>query len=339
MADGDAGEILHKARFGLWEQARSLSARSVLTWPQALCFAALALGIGAGIAASPEIAWRVAHAVFWALFAAATVLRLFAAAATLKDPGAPTGPVWQGPLPRYTILCPLYREAGSVAALATALDRLDYPRELLDVVLIVEADDDATRRAVEALPAAAHRRAIFVPPSAPRTKPKALNFALLQSDGAFVAVYDAEDAPHPQQLRAALDAFAAGGDRLGAVQSPLRVDNGETSWIASQFAAEYAIQFRGILPLLAHMNAPLPLGGAGNHFRREALMDAGGWDPFNVTEDADLGYRLARRGWRIGVIAQPVFEEGPATLPAWLRQRTRWIKGHLQTWLVLMRSP
>ncbi len=117
------------------------------------------------------------------------------------------------------------------------------------------------------------------------------------------------------------------------------IDNAPASWISRQFAAEYAIQFRQMLPLLAQVGLPLPLGGSSNHFRTELLRGAGGWDPFNVTEDADLGYRLARERLRAGVIAPPTYEEAPISLGAWRAQRARWIKGHLQTWLVLMRNP
>jgi cellulose synthase/poly-beta-1,6-N-acetylglucosamine synthase-like glycosyltransferase len=271
------------------------------------------------------------------VFGAFVVMRLFAAGASLSR-GPATASGWRGPAPVYTLLCPLHREAASVPALIAALERLDYPVDKRDVKLVVEADDAGTIAAIEAQTLPIGFELVRVPPASPRTKPKALNYALAGARGEFVAVFDAEDTPQPDQLRAALDAFAA-DPRLGAVQSPLLVDNAEASWIASQFAAEYAIQFRGILPLLAHVRAPLPLGGAGNHFRRKALEDAGGWDPFNVTEDADLAYRLARRGWRLGVIDAPTWEEAPAALGPWLRQRSRWIKGHLQTWLVLMRNP
>src|SRR5262249_40117501 len=126
---------------------------------------------------------------------------------------------------------------------------------------------------------------------------------------------------------------------LACVQAPLVVDNAEASWIARQFAAEYAIQFREILPFLAELDLPLPLGGTSNHFRVDALRRVGGWDAWNVTEDADLGYRLARDGYRSGVIGPPTYEEAPVTFDAWRKQRTRWIKGHMQTWLVLMRQP
>lgn len=185
----------------------------------------------------------------------------------------------------------------------------------------------------------AHIEVVIVPPSSPRTKPKALNAGLALARGEYVAVYDAEDRPHPQQLRAALAAFEDGDEKLACVQAPLVVDNADQSWIARQFAAEYAIQFSEILPLLARLRLPLPLGGSSNHFRTNVLRECGGWDPNNVTEDADLGYRLARDGYLGDVIGPPTWEEAPVTFRAWRRQRARWIKGHMQTWLVLMRDP
>jgi cellulose synthase/poly-beta-1,6-N-acetylglucosamine synthase-like glycosyltransferase len=185
----------------------------------------------------------------------------------------------------------------------------------------------------------AHIEVIIVPATAPRTKPKALNAGLALARGEYVVVYDAEDRPHPVQLLAALAAFEAGGEKLACVQATLDIDNAGVSWIARQFAAEYAIQFREVLPLLARLKLPLPLGGTSNHFRAAALTAAGAWDPFNVTEDADLGYRLARDGYHADVIGPPTFEEAPITFGAWLKQRTRWIKGHMQTWMVLMRDP
>jgi cellulose synthase/poly-beta-1,6-N-acetylglucosamine synthase-like glycosyltransferase len=288
-------------------------------------------------ALAPAAAFAAARFVWFAAFGAAVVLRLFAAAATMMR-DRPRTPGWQDDLPVYTLLCPLHREAAVAPRLVAALARLDYPTDRRDVKLIIEADDHETRAALDAIDLPAGFSVVETPPAAPRTKPKALNYALAAARGDFIAVYDAEDYPHPRQIRAALDAFAHDA-RLGAVQAPLLVDNAASSWIASQFAAEYAVQFLGILPLLAHIGAPLPLGGASNHFRRAALDDAGGWDPFNVTEDADLAYRLARRGWRLGVIDPPTWEEAPARFGPWFRQRTRWIKGHLQTWLVLMRNP
>jgi cellulose synthase/poly-beta-1,6-N-acetylglucosamine synthase-like glycosyltransferase len=305
--------------------------------PQLLALLALLGALAWAIRTAPEPTLTALHYGAMALFAAAVLWRLFAASnlsRTLWRLAAPSE------FPLYTILCPLYREANVVGDLAEALSRLDYPSHRLDIKLLVEEDDPETvAAALSAGAGARHVEVLIIPARAPRTKPKALNVGLLHAQGEFVAVYDAEDRPHPQQLRAALAAFEDGGHRLACVQAPLSIDNADASWIARQFAAEYAIQFREILPLLARLGLPLPLGGSSNHFRTEILRAAGGWDPFNVTEDADLGYRLGRDRFQTGVIGPPTYEEAPVTFGAWLSQRSRWIKGHLQTWLVLMRDP
>lgn len=215
----------------------------------------------------------------------------------------------------------------------------EYPRERLQIILALEADDEATRAAVDALGLQAPYEIVLAPLEGPRTKPKALNIALAHARGEFCTIYDAEDRPHPYQLTTALAAFREGAPNLACVQAPLLADNAGASWISAQFAAEYAIQFLTLLPLFSRLGLPLPLGGTSNHFRVDVLREIGGWDSYNVTEDADLGYRLARQGWRAEVIGAPTYEEAPVTVGAWRRQRTRWIKGHLQTWFVLMRNP
>ncbi|HVY87083.1 MAG TPA: glycosyltransferase [Caulobacterales bacterium] len=311
----------------------------MLSLPQFVVLSALIAGFVWASRTYPETSWTVAHAAAFVLFALAILWRLFAAASLAPVRSRLFTPARDGVWPTYTILCPLHREADVVFGLVAALNRLDYPAESLDIQLLVEADDPETIAAALAAAAAQHIEVVIIPRAAPRTKPKALNVGLMRARGEFLAVYDAEDRPHPAQLRAALAAFAEGGDDLACVQAPLVIDNASAAWIARQFAAEYAIQFREILPLLARLGLPLPLGGTSNHFRVDALARSGGWDPNNVTEDADLGYRLARNGLRMGVIAPPTWEEAPITLGAWLKQRTRWIKGHIQTWLVLMRNP
>ncbi|MCG8443256.1 MAG: glycosyltransferase, partial [Caulobacterales bacterium] len=242
-------------------------------------------------------------------------------------------------MPVYTIIAPLYREANVARELVAALQRLDYPEDKLDIKLALEADDFDTQRAVRELALDARFELLVVPPGRPRTKPRALNYALAFARGDFVVVYDAEDQPHPGQLRAALAAFEAGGERLVSVQAPLDWWNAGDTWLTRQFALEYAAQFRVLLPAFARWGAPFPLGGTSNHFRREALERAGGWDPHNVTEDADIGFRLVEDGGRLGVIAPPTMEEAPTTVGPWLGQRTRWIKGFMQTWGVRSRRP
>ena len=242
-------------------------------------------------------------------------------------------------LPVYTVIAALYREAASVDGLLRAIEQFDYPAEKLDVIIAVETDDHETRAAIAARSNRIPITVIPVPPRGPRTKPKALNVALPFARGTFTVIYDAEDRPEPNQLRHALQAFRAGGADLACVQARLCIDNSADSWLAQLFTAEYAGQFDVFLPGLAALRLPLPLGGSSNHFYTATLRDVGSWDPYNVTEDADLGMRLARFGYRTGVIDSATYEEAPARLGPWLRQRTRWFKGWLQTWLVHMRQP
>jgi cellulose synthase/poly-beta-1,6-N-acetylglucosamine synthase-like glycosyltransferase len=332
-----AAAALDAARFRLARNSPALSAHRTFTMVQVWAAVGL-LGalVWAALRDGAQL-WAALHAIAWSGFAVVIGLRLFAAAASLA-PRRALGAEWSAPLPLYTILCPLYREAEVAADLVASLKRLDYPADRLDVKLILEEDDVETISLLAAMRLEPPFQLLIVPSAPPHTKPKALNYALAHARGEFLVVYDAEDAPDPQQLRAALDAFAA-DPTLACVQAPLRIDNARARWISGQFAAEYAIQFDAVLPLLARMRLPLPLGGTSNHFRADVLRELGAWDPFNVTEDADLGYRLAREGWGAGMIAPPTWEEAPVSLGAWLKQRTRWIKGHMQTWLVLMRAP
>ncbi|MDF3813650.1 MULTISPECIES: glycosyltransferase [Rhodopseudomonas] len=242
-------------------------------------------------------------------------------------------------LPVYTVIAALYHEANSVAALIRAIDALDYPREKLDVILVVEPNDLATRAAIARLRPKPHLRVLIAPPDKPQTKPKALNYALAFARGSFIAIFDAEDRPEPGQLHAALSAFRTHGADTACAQASLCVDNISHSWLSRTFAVEYVGQFDMLLPGMSELGLPLPLGGSSNHFRTSVLREVGGWDPFNVTEDADLGLRLARFGYRSVTFASTTFEEAPIAFGNWLRQRSRWMKGWLQTWQVHMRHP
>jgi cellulose synthase/poly-beta-1,6-N-acetylglucosamine synthase-like glycosyltransferase len=268
------------ARLGFHRSHPHRSAKRSLYVTQLIAVTALIAGIAWAFRNAPALTSAVVHYGALALFGAAVLWRLVAASdlkRLLWRIGEP--PLW----PTYTILCPLYREANVVADLVGALRRLDYPQQSLQIILLVEGDDPATLNAALAAAGAAIE-VVVVPPSAPRTKPKALNAGLALARGEYLVVYDAEDRPHQQQLRAALAEFENGGERLACLQAPLEIDNAEDSWIARQFAAEYAIQFREMLPLLARLGLPLPLGGSSNHFRTAALKAVGGWDPFNVSE-------------------------------------------------------
>jgi cellulose synthase/poly-beta-1,6-N-acetylglucosamine synthase-like glycosyltransferase len=272
------------------------------------------------------------------VFLAAAALRLSTALVAPRPP-PPAPHIPEHRLPIYTVICALYREASVVEGLVTAIRQLDYPVEKLDVKLVLEPDDHDTRRAVAGLDLGPPFDVVLAPDIGPRTKPKALNAALPFARGTFTVIYDAEDRPEPNQLRRVVDMFMASDERLACVQARLSIDNTADGWLTRMFTADYAGQFDVFLPGLAALHLPLPLGGSSNHFRTAVLSEIGGWDAYNVTEDADLGIRLARLGYRSDTVASTTYEEAPATIGPWLRQRTRWFKGWMQTWLVHMRTP
>jgi cellulose synthase/poly-beta-1,6-N-acetylglucosamine synthase-like glycosyltransferase len=318
-----------------WPQMSAAPPRRRL--PLAPALVAGTLGLSALVAA-PNAFKLGCDIVLAATFAAWMVLRTVATlVAPQQPPRRPRMP--DDRLPVYTIMVALYREAASVAPLVDVLRQLDYPPEKLDIKFIVEADDPDTRNALERLQLAAPFEVIVAPQIGPRTKPKALNAALPLARGTFTVIFDAEDRPEPGQLRDALDIFFAHDEGLACVQASLTIDNTADNWLTGMFTAEYAGQFDVFLPALTKLGIPLPLGGSSNHFRTATLRRVGAWDPYNVTEDADLGVRLARFGYRSVAIATATYEEAPARVGSWLRQRTRWFKGWMQTWLVHIREP
>ncbi len=241
--------------------------------------------------------------------------------------------------PRYTVLCPLYREAVIVPQFVRAMSLLDYPVEKLQVLFLTEADDSETRDAILAMDLPAHFEVVTVPPGEPRTKPRACNFGLLKATGDYVVIYDAEDIPDPLQLKKAVLAFANHPPEVACVQARLNYYNPDQNLLTRWFTAEYSLWFDLVLPALQHARAPIPLGGTSNHFRTAALRQVGAWDPFNVTEDCDLGLRLAHFGWQTAMLDSTTYEEANSRLKNWLRQRSRWIKGYMQTYFVHTRHP
>lgn len=248
-------------------------------------------------------------------------------------------------LPRYSVLVALHDEAEVMDQLVERLAAIDYPLDRLQGMLILEAHDRQTIAAAMAAARPAWLDVFIAPPGHPQTKPRALNSALPHVIGELLTVYDAEDEPDPLQLREAATRFAEdGGGRLACLQAPLRIRRRRrgpdpSPFLDRQFAAEYASLFETVLPGMSRLGLPFPLGGTSNHFRVDVLREVGGWDAFNVTEDADLGFRLWTRGWRLGVIGRPTWETPPGHLSDWLPQRTRWLKGYMQTWGVHTRRP
>ncbi|RDI57706.1 glycosyltransferase family 2 protein [Microvirga subterranea] len=322
------------------DHAPDLSSRDGATGSQfaVLCAGACLLSFSAGLIPSATLACL--GAALSPLFLGLAVLRL--AACFL---GGPARPATDYPkradagLPVYTIIIALYREKRVARRLVAALSRLDYPAAKLDIKLVLEADDRETPAALASVPLPGCVEVIVAPPGLPRTKPRALNVALPLARGRFTVIYDAEDIPDPGQLRLAADAFARLPRDVACLQARLTIDNTDDSWLTRLFTIEYAALFDVFNPGLAEIGGPIALGGTSNHFRTEILQQIHGWDAWNVTEDADLGIRLARSGYRVEDLPSSTLEEAPITLNAWMRQRTRWMKGFVQTCTVHSRHP
>ncbi len=241
--------------------------------------------------------------------------------------------------PVYTILCPLYREAQVVPQFVQAMQALDYPPDKLQILFLTESDDVETRNAIRALSLPSHFSIVVVPDGKPRTKPRACNYGLMKTRGRYVVIYDAEDIPDPLQLKKALLTFANHNTDVVCVQAKLNFYNIRQNLLTRWFTAEYSAWFDLILPGLQLAKFPLPLGGTSNHFRTSVLRALGGWDAYNVTEDCDLGLRLNRYHMNTVILDSTTLEEANSQLKNWLRQRSRWIKGYMQTYLVHMRNP
>jgi cellulose synthase/poly-beta-1,6-N-acetylglucosamine synthase-like glycosyltransferase len=242
-------------------------------------------------------------------------------------------------LPVYTVLVPMYKEPNVLPILAAALRRMDYPKSKLDIKLVLEENDQETIDAAKALGLASIFEIVRVPDSLPKTKPKACNYALRLARGEYLTIYDAEDKPEPDQLKKVIVAFRRLGHKTACIQAHLNYFNAEENWLTRMFTLEYSLWFDMFLPALDHLRVPIPLGGTSNHFDLVKLREVGAWDPFNVTEDADLGLRFAAHGYHVGVVNSVTLEEANSQVGNWIRQRSRWIKGYIQTWLVNMRNP
>jgi glycosyltransferase XagB len=273
-----------------------------------------------------------------ALFLLSVFTRLLAAAASFERDER-NFEIGDAELPVYSIIAPLYREAAVVRQLSSAVDSLDYPRAKLDVVFVVEEDDFETQAALRRHGPSAPHRVIVAPAGAPKTKPRAMNIAAPFLRGALVTVYDAEDMPEPRQLRRAAALFRRLPGEVACLQASLCIHNGGQNALTAHFALEYAALFDVFNKGSSVMGTPLFLGGTSNHFRIEALAQLGFWDAYNVTEDADLGLRLARAGYLIRTFDSETYEEAPARLKALLNQRSRWLKGWMQTALTHCRNP
>ncbi|MEP9370637.1 glycosyltransferase family 2 protein [Mesorhizobium sp. KR1-2] len=331
--------LVHIASRGLFEQYPEYSARIVANAWQGTAWGAALVALLIAVTLIPETVYGILHCALSLFFLACVCLRFAALQSAMPPRPSVVIPPVAHDMPVYSILVALYDEAEMVPGLFQALGRIVWPKSKLEIKLVCEADDLPTLAAIRACKLPPFVEIVETPPAGPRTKPKALAYALPITSGEFVVLFDAEDHPHPSQLLQAWQRFRVGGEDLACLQAPLEISNRDRSLLSRMFFFEYAALFRGLLPWLARYKLLLPLGGTSNHFRREALERLGGWDPHNVTEDADLGVRLTRFGYRAETISLPTLEDAPEDFRTWLPQRTRWFKGWFQTWLVHMRNP
>ena len=328
-------------------ELRTAASESCRGWSAAaIARFALGLGIVFGIALALAPHWVFAAFCGWAIITliANTALKIAAAVVQFRslhrakrDAAAPVATIAR--LPKVSILVPLYKEREIAGRLVRRLSRLTYPRELLDICLVMEEDDQVTRDTLDKVHLPPWMRQIVVPDGSVKTKPRALNYALDFARGSIIGVYDAEDAPAPDQIQTVVQRFHERGPEVACLQGVLDFYNARTNWLSRCFTVEYATWFRLILPGLTKLGLVIPLGGTTLFFRRAALEELGGWDAHNVTEDADLGIRLARHGYRTELIPTVTEEEANCRVWPWVKQRSRWLKGYAITWAVHMRSP
>lgn len=330
---------------GLARVAPQYSARTVFTRGQLLAlFGAFTVTL-LGLYVEPTgtlITLNAVVAVFYlATFGLRTLLSWHGAshAAEFKIPQAEVRSLTDAELPVYTVLVPMFREPEVLPILASALRKLNYPRAKLDIKLLLEEGDHETIEAAKKLQLESIFEIVRVPPSQPQTKPKACNYGLHFAQGEFVTIFDAEDKPEPDQLKKVVLAFRKAPPNVACIQARLNYYNREENWLTRMFTLEYSTWFDLLLPGLEALRIPIPLGGTSNHFRTATLRGLLAWDPYNMTEDADLGVRMTQRGMTVQVVNATTFEEANTRVGNWIRQRSRWIKGYLQTYLVHMRHP
>lgn len=295
-----------------------------------------ALCLPCALMMAAQVPW--ASCVLAPAFALAAALRLAALVGLILPKVPEPPPLPDAALPTLTVLLPLYREAAVLPDLVAAVGALDYPRHLMQIIVLLEEGDAETRGAAGVhVPRGKGWQVIVVPKGKPQTKPRAVNVGLAAARGEVVVIYDGEDRPEVDQARRAAAALMA-DPGLAVVQCALACDHGGP-WFTVGWRAEYAVLFGAILPVLSRLGLPFLFGGTSQFIRTKALMEAGAYCAHNTTEDADLAVRMARLGHRSAFIPSVTSEEAPVTLRAFLHQRRRWISGHIITAVVHLRNP
>jgi cellulose synthase/poly-beta-1,6-N-acetylglucosamine synthase-like glycosyltransferase len=338
--------FLHAAVFDLAEHDPVMSAQTVFTPVQLVVGWAMLSAFALGLALAPIptlIALNLVMTLFYLGNFLFKAVLIWAGGkhqhASERQMDAAVGLLRDEDLPVYTVLVPMFREPDVLPILANALRELDYPTSRLDIKIVLEEGDQLTIDAATALGLEDIFEIILVPPAQPQTKPKACNYALQFARGDFLVIYDAEDKPEPDQLKKVVVTFDRSPANVACVQCRLNYFNREENWLTRLFTLDYSLWFDLMLPGLEKLKVPIPLGGTSNHFRMDVLRELRAWDPFNVTEDADLGIRLTQKGYEVRLVASTTFEEANVSQLNWIRQRSRWIKGYMQTMLVHTRRP
>ncbi len=338
-------KYVKSAVFELLNRDPKNSALTTFTTPQLIFTFGLLAAIIGGLILSFANTAMILNVLLSSFFLVAIVFKLFLAlvgsrfeldeAVTKKE----VREVVDDELPIFTIHLPVYKEDKLIKKLIWNLQSIDYPREKLDIKLLIEEDDDKTLNAVRNLDFPAVFEVIVVPFHMPKTKPKACNYGLHFSRGKFLTIYDAEDVPDTDQLKKVVTLFNKLPENYIVIQCALNYFNRNENFLTRMFTLEYSYWFDYMLPGLDTFDIPIPLGGTSNHFKFEHLIELGGWDPFNVTEDADLGVRAYDKGYKVAIVNSTTYEEANNEMFNWVRQRSRWIKGYMQTHLVHMRNP
>lgn len=333
-----------RACFQFDRNTPALSARQLFPASMVFKMALFILSLGVLTLLFPTKLETLVLSLIGLIYSGLAGLRIFSIIAGLHRAPKPTrhterAALSDADLPSFTVMLPLLREGDVLPDLVSALKRLNYPPAKLDIKLLIESTDTDTRTVARQLILPSHFEVVLVPKSLPLTKPKACNYALPFARGDYLVIYDAEDLPDADQLREAAHAFHQAEDHIACFQAPLNFYNWRENWLTRQFTLEYTSLFDLLLPALHRLRLPLPLGGTSTHFRTKVLREVGAWDPFNVTEDADLGYRLGVAGYQTGVLRGTTNEEANCEGANWLRQRSRWLKGWMQTYIVHMRNP
>jgi cellulose synthase/poly-beta-1,6-N-acetylglucosamine synthase-like glycosyltransferase len=345
MSEAESQLRLEASTSGLADRVPLVSARSLVSKGQRNAIIGVGVVVLLGLVLSVRITFTAIMALFTFIYLFAVVYRVVLFLRSVRghsvemvtDEEALRVP--DADLPFYTVMIAAYREAAVIGKLIENIGQFEYPIDRLEVLILIEEDDEETLETLRHVDAGPQFKLVVVPPGEPRTKPKALNFGLTMARGDIVAVFDVEDTPDILQLRRSAVALNRFGPEVACLQAKLSYGNSEQNFITRNFTIEYAMWFSFFLPGLVSLNAPIPLGGTSNHFRRAALRQLGGWDPFNVTEDCDLGVRMFREGFQVKILESVTLEEANSDFVNWVKQRSRWYKGYLQTFLIHLRSP